>query len=69
VWNHEESRIEHHTQFDDIDVFLWSMVRIGALRAGVIGYPDVEADFDALAQPGALVLLAYQREEDQEDDD
>lgn len=57
VWNHEESSIEDHTQFEDLDVFLWSMLRLGAVRAKKLAKADIAGDFEALAQPGALFLL------------
>jgi hypothetical protein len=64
VWNHEEGTIEGHTDFDNIDVFLWSMVRVAALHSRVLGYPDIEPDIDALAQRGALFLVDRERESD-----
>ncbi|MEU0685948.1 hypothetical protein [Streptomyces uncialis] len=54
VWFHEEEVIEAGTQFDNLDVFLWSVVRYHAVRAGVLDLAAVEADFRALGQPGAL---------------
>ncbi|MQS38532.1 hypothetical protein [Streptomyces katsurahamanus] len=54
VWFHEEEVIEAGTQFDNLDVFLWSIVRYHAVRAGVLDLAAVEADFHALGQPGAL---------------
>ncbi|WP_045561337.1 hypothetical protein [Streptomyces sp. FxanaA7] len=54
VWFHEEQVIEADTQYDNLDVFLWSLVRYGAVRAGVLDLASVEDDFRALAQPGAL---------------
>ncbi|MYY13442.1 hypothetical protein GT204_32340 [Streptomyces sp. SID4919] len=54
VWFHEEEVIEAGTQFDNLDVFLWSVVRYHAVRAGVLGLAAVEADFRALGQPGVL---------------
>ncbi|MFC7244149.1 hypothetical protein ACFQO7_16880 [Catellatospora aurea] len=54
VWFHEEQVIEADTQFDNLDVFLWSVVRHGAVRAGVLNRSDVEGDFRSLNQPGAL---------------
>ncbi|MBZ3905850.1 MULTISPECIES: hypothetical protein [Streptomyces] len=63
VWFHEEQVIEADTQYDGLDVFLWSLVRYHAVRAGVLHRADVEDDFRSLAQPGALApeigLLAY----------
>ncbi|MFJ3666787.1 hypothetical protein ACIPSE_10075 [Streptomyces sp. NPDC090106] len=54
VWFHEEEVIEADTQFDNLDVFLWSVVRYRAVRAGVLPLAEVEADFHALGQPGVL---------------
>ncbi|MEU6230356.1 hypothetical protein [Streptomyces sp. NPDC047042] len=54
VWFHEEEVIEDETQFDNLDVFLWSVVRYRAVRAGVLELAEVEADFRALGQPGML---------------
>jgi hypothetical protein len=54
VWFHEEEVIEAHTQFDDLDVFLWSVIRCHAVRAGVLDLATVEADLRALGQPGVL---------------
>ncbi|MEU3601104.1 hypothetical protein ABZ714_20650 [Streptomyces sp. NPDC006798] len=54
VWFHEEEVIEDGTQFDNLDVFVWSLVRYHAIRAGVLDLSEVEADFRALSQPGAL---------------
>lgn len=54
LWFHEEQVIEGHTQFDDLDVFLWSAVRHRAVRRGVLDLAEVEEDFHALGQPGVL---------------
>ncbi|MFF9900060.1 hypothetical protein [Streptomyces longispororuber] len=54
LWFHEEEVIEADTQYDSLDVFLWSMVRYHAVRAGVLDLAAVEADFRSLGQPGAL---------------
>ncbi|MGX1807969.1 hypothetical protein ACWIGI_19805 [Nocardia sp. NPDC055321] len=54
VWFHEEEVIEAETRFDNLDVFLWSYVRYAAVRAGALSRDAVEADFQALAQDGAL---------------
>ncbi|MEU9735163.1 hypothetical protein [Streptomyces sp. NPDC048002] len=54
VWFHEEEVIEAHTRFDNLDVFVWSLVRYHAVRAGALTLGEVEADFRALGQPGAL---------------
>ncbi|MEV7557764.1 hypothetical protein [Streptomyces sp. NPDC089795] len=54
VWFHEEEVVEAGTQFDNLDVFLWTLVRYHAVRAGVLDLADVEADFRTLGQPGAL---------------
>ncbi|MDX3453714.1 hypothetical protein PV396_17430 [Streptomyces sp. ME02-8801-2C] len=54
VWFHEEEVIEADTQFDNVDVFLWSVVRYCAVRAGVLELAEVEADFRTLGQPGML---------------
>ncbi|MFD5090265.1 hypothetical protein ACFWMR_06665 [Amycolatopsis thailandensis] len=65
VWFHEEEVIEANTQFDNLDVFLYSIVRYEAVRAQALDRAAVEAEFHALAQPGALEpevgLLAYLR--------
>ncbi|QLY27993.1 hypothetical protein [Nocardia huaxiensis] len=54
VWFHEEEVLEEGTRFDNLDVFLWSYVRYRAVRAGKLALADVEADFRALGQDGAL---------------
>ncbi|MFE5218236.1 hypothetical protein ACFRC1_27475 [Streptomyces sp. NPDC056626] len=54
VWSHEEEVIEAGTQFDNLDVFVWSIVRYHAVRAGILDLAAVEDDFRALGQPGAL---------------
>ncbi|MFF2021711.1 hypothetical protein ACFVW2_07870 [Streptomyces sp. NPDC058171] len=54
VWFHEEEVIEAGTQFDNLDVFVWSIVRYHAVRAGALDLAAVEADFRALGQPGVL---------------
>ncbi|MGW0638193.1 hypothetical protein [Nocardia salmonicida] len=54
VWFHEEEVLEGGTRFDNLDVFLWSYVRYRAVRAGKLALADVEADFAALGQDGAL---------------
>lgn len=63
VWFHEEQVIEADTQYENLDVFLWSLVRYRAVRAGVLDLAAVEEDFRSLGQPGALApeigLLAY----------
>lgn len=63
VWFHEEEVIEADTQYDNLDVFMWCLVRYRAVRTGVLDLASVEPDFRALAQPGALApeigLLAY----------
>ncbi|WP_405503203.1 hypothetical protein OG501_37580 [Streptomyces niveus] len=63
VWLHEEQVIEAHTQFDNLDVFLWSVVRSHAVRAGALDLAAVEPDFRSLGQPGVLApklgLLAH----------
>lgn len=63
VWFHEEEVLEEGTDFDNLDVFLWSAVRYRAVRAGTLDLATVEDDFRSLAQPGVLApevgLLAY----------
>ena len=63
VWFHEEQVIEADTQFDNLDVFLYSIVRYEAARAGVLDRTAVGEELRALAQPGALApevgLIAY----------
>ncbi|MFF7295985.1 hypothetical protein [Streptomyces sp. NPDC008265] len=54
VWFHEEEVLEEGTDFDNLDVFVWSAVRYRAVRAGVLDLAAVEADFRSLAQPGVL---------------
>ncbi|WP_040810631.1 hypothetical protein [Nocardia concava] len=54
VWFHEENVVEGGTRFDNLDVFLWTYVRYRAVRAGKLAREDVEADFRALGQDGAL---------------
>lgn len=65
LWFHEEEVVEGGTRFDDLDTFLWSMVRYQAVRAGRLALSAVEDDFRALGQDGALCpeigLLAYMR--------
>lgn len=54
LWFHEEQVIEAHTRYENLDVFLWSVVRHRAVRAGVLDLAAVEEDFRSLGQPGAL---------------
>ncbi|GAB0104254.1 hypothetical protein JMUB6875_32280 [Nocardia sp. JMUB6875] len=54
VWLHEEFVVEGHTRFHNLEVFLWSYVRYRAVRAGRLTFEQVEADFLALGQDGAL---------------
>ncbi|MFC8042626.1 hypothetical protein [Nocardia sp. NPDC057353] len=54
VWFHEEEVLEGGTRFDDLDTFVWSLVRYHAVRAGVLGPATVTADFLALGQDGAV---------------
>ncbi|MEU5727356.1 hypothetical protein [Micromonospora sp. NPDC047738] len=54
LWFHEEEVVEGGTRFDNLDVFLWSVVRYHAVRAGVLERAAVEADFLSLGQDGAL---------------
>ncbi|MCY0923046.1 MULTISPECIES: hypothetical protein [unclassified Streptomyces] len=54
MWFHEEEVIEADTQFDNLDVFLWTVVRYHAVRAGVLDLAEVEADLRRLGQPGVL---------------
>ncbi|NKY25006.1 hypothetical protein [Nocardia gamkensis] len=54
IWFHEEEVVEGETRFDDLDVFLWSVVRYHAVRAGALERAAVEADFLSLGQDGAL---------------
>ncbi|GAA1803073.1 hypothetical protein GCM10009682_26150 [Luedemannella flava] len=54
VWFHEEQVIEEHTQFASLDVFVWSVLRLEAVRAGVLDRVGVAADFQALEKAGAL---------------
>ncbi|WP_433715200.1 hypothetical protein ACQP2U_14945 [Nocardia sp. CA-084685] len=54
VWFHEEEVLEAGTRFDNLDVFLWSFVRYRAVRAGKLALSDIEPDFLALGQDGAL---------------
>ncbi|MGV9839708.1 hypothetical protein ACWDUL_36680 [Nocardia niigatensis] len=54
VWFHEEEVLEGGTRFDNLDVFLWSLVRYTAVRTGKLPLSAVEADFRALGQDGAL---------------
>ncbi|SNY30162.1 hypothetical protein [Paractinoplanes atraurantiacus] len=58
VWFHEEEVIEADTRFDNLDVFVWHMVRHRAVRKGVLSRDDVEADFAALGQDGAKILFS-----------
>ncbi|MET7422319.1 hypothetical protein [Dactylosporangium sp. NPDC005555] len=63
VWFHEEEVIEAGTQFDNLDVFLYSIVRYQAARAGVLDRAAVAEELRALGQPGATAeevgLIAY----------
>jgi hypothetical protein len=54
VWFHEEEVIEADTRFDNLDVFVWSLVRYHAVRSGALALADVEDDFVALGQDGAV---------------
>ncbi|XVU26685.1 hypothetical protein ACQPZJ_06430 [Actinoplanes sp. CA-054009] len=54
VWFHEEEVIEAGTRFDNLDVFVWHMVRYRAVRDGALSRDEVEADFRALGQDGAV---------------
>ncbi|GIM91350.1 hypothetical protein [Paractinoplanes toevensis] len=54
IWFHEEEVLEEGTRFDNLDVFLWSYVRYEAVRDGTLDLAEVEADFVALGQDGAL---------------
>ncbi|GIF21414.1 hypothetical protein BJ973_005139 [Actinoplanes tereljensis] len=54
IWFHEEEVLEEGTRFDNLDVFLWSYVRYEAVRDGTLDLAEVEADFLALGQDGAL---------------
>ncbi|RMI35090.1 hypothetical protein [Nocardia stercoris] len=54
VWFHEEEVLEGGTRFDNLDVFLWSFARYRAVRDGRLPLAEVEADFRALGQDGAL---------------
>ena len=54
IWFHEEEVLEAGTRFDDLDTFVWSVVRHHAVRSGALEPGPVEADFRALGQDGAL---------------
>jgi hypothetical protein len=54
IWFHEEEVIEANTRFDNLDVFVWSLVRYHAVIDGVLPLAEVEADFHALGQDGAV---------------
>ncbi|HWS36560.1 MAG TPA: hypothetical protein VN408_27970 [Actinoplanes sp.] len=54
VWFHEEGVLEADTRFDHLDVFVWSLIRYYAVRAGVLPRTAVEADFLALNQGGMV---------------
>jgi hypothetical protein len=54
LWFHEEEVLEGDTRFDSLDVFLWSIVRYQAVRAGRLTPAEIEDDFRALNQPGAV---------------
>ncbi|MFI9638823.1 hypothetical protein ACIG87_01970 [Micromonospora sp. NPDC051925] len=54
LWFHEEEVVEGGTRFDHLDVFLWSVVRYHAVRAGKLERTAVEADLRSLGQDGAL---------------
>jgi hypothetical protein len=53
VWFHEEEVVEEGTRFDNLDVFIWHMVRYRAIRDGLLSLAEVEADVRALGQDGA----------------
>ncbi|MEU1754035.1 hypothetical protein ABZ436_15400 [Micromonospora matsumotoense] len=54
LWFHEEEVVEGDTRFDNLDVFLWSVVRYHAVRAGRLERAAVETDFRSLGQDGTL---------------
>lgn len=57
VWNHEEGNIEGHTQFANLDVFFWVMLRLAAIEDGKLQKKDVEKEIRSLKQGGADFLL------------
>lgn len=54
IWLHEEEIVEEGTRFDNVDVFLWHLVRFQAVQQGKLTLEDVEDDFRSLGQDGAL---------------
>ncbi|MBU2669624.1 hypothetical protein KOI35_39550 [Actinoplanes bogorensis] len=54
VWFHEDGALEEDTRFDNLDVFVWTMVRYRAVRSGRLDRAEVEDDFRALGQDGVL---------------
>ncbi|MEV6348397.1 hypothetical protein [Actinoplanes sp. NPDC051851] len=54
IWFHEEETLEEGTGFDNLDVFLWTMVRYRATLDGSLELAEVEDDLRALGQPGVL---------------
>ncbi|MGW1738186.1 hypothetical protein ACWCPQ_05185 [Nocardia sp. NPDC001965] len=54
IWFHEEEVLEGGTRFDDLETFLWSLVRYHAVRVGRLDPEPIAADFRALGQDGAL---------------
>lgn len=45
VWNHEESNIEDHTQFDTLDEALWCIMHREAIGDETLAYDDVKGIF------------------------
>ncbi|WP_436533775.1 hypothetical protein [Actinoplanes sp. HUAS TT8] len=54
LWFHEEEVIEDDTRFDNLDVFVWHLVRYQAVLQGALDLAEVEQDFRSLGQGGAL---------------
>lgn len=52
VWNHEESNIEDHTQFDSIDEALWCILHREAISDGNLTYDEVKDVFAAKSANG-----------------
>jgi len=59
VWNHEEDSIEGHTQFANLDVFLWVLLRVAAVDDGKLDKAAIEKDIRALKQGGADFMLDH----------
>ncbi|MEZ4236966.1 MAG: hypothetical protein R3F59_12600 [Myxococcota bacterium] len=41
VWNHEESNLEDHTQFDSLDEAVWALLRYEAVKDELLPYGEL----------------------------